>query len=390
MQSYRYETLDFWRGIACILVILSHSESYAEGVAQRTEWADWALRAMSTGWVGVPLFFVVSGYCISVAVHTTRNRHNSSLRTYFFRRLKRIFPPYWVMLFGSAFAIGIIELAVLPGLFTDDTHAIPRPWWLTPWQWVGNATLTESWRPFIVGTDTGYFLGHAWTLCYEEQFYLIAGMTLLLPRRWFAISLGIVSVVSVALFLNGSGLRGTFLDGRWLQFFLGVLVFLFVTADNTVKRLIPLTLCGAAITIPVIDSSRIATGIAVAGGFSILLCVLWPIDRKVIACQWIAPISACGAMCYSLYLVHWPVCKATSHLLYIAGLRSAEATVVVTVPICVMMSVAVAIPFHLLIERRFLNSGPEYHWAFLTRWRDRFGSAGRVRTQVDPSQQVVM
>jgi peptidoglycan/LPS O-acetylase OafA/YrhL len=63
-------------------------------------------------------------------------------------------------------------------------------------------------------------------------------------------------------------------------------------------------------------------------------------------------------MCYSLYLTHWPVVKLVSHLLYLAGVRGLWPTLALTTPVCIAVSVAVAWAFHLLVERRFLNTPP--------------------------------
>ena len=61
-------------------------------------------------------------------------------------------------------------------------------------------------------------------------------------------------------------------------------------------------------------------------------------------------------MCYSLYLIHWPVTKAVSHTLFLVGVDSSVETALVTIPLCIAVSVLAAWPFHVLVERRFLNT----------------------------------
>ena len=80
-----------------------------------------------------------------------------------------------------------------------------------------------------------------------------------------------------------------------------------------------------------------------------------PLDRRLSGSPFAAPVSWCGLMCYSLYLVHWPVCKGLSHALYAAGVDTPRLTVLVTMPACLAASIAAAWPFHVLVERRFLN-----------------------------------
>ena len=74
-RNPRYESLDAWRGVACLAVVLFHStvcyvatpELEARVRSEGGSWADWAILATGRLWIGVPLFFVVSGYCIAAA-----------------------------------------------------------------------------------------------------------------------------------------------------------------------------------------------------------------------------------------------------------------------------------------------------------------------------------
>src|SRR5262245_25324420 len=103
-SSQRYDTLDAWRGIACLLVIVYHSTLF--GVAP-ADWDrviqsggsvwDWTLMACTQGKIGVPIFFVISGYCIAASAESVRgNRHGAG--AFFVRRFRRIYPPYWILM----------------------------------------------------------------------------------------------------------------------------------------------------------------------------------------------------------------------------------------------------------------------------------------------------
>src|SRR5690242_5129853 len=69
-KSSRYELLDLWRGVACLLVVLYHStmifrdKAQLENTSSQT-WGEQVLAWMHYGNVGVPMFFVISGYCIA-------------------------------------------------------------------------------------------------------------------------------------------------------------------------------------------------------------------------------------------------------------------------------------------------------------------------------------
>jgi peptidoglycan/LPS O-acetylase OafA/YrhL len=61
-------------------------------------------------------------------------------------------------------------------------------------------------------------------------------------------------------------------------------------------------------------------------------------------------------MCYSLYLVHWPVTVVITTFFYQAGVRGFWPTLLIVAPIGIACSLASAWLFHVLVERRFLNS----------------------------------
>src|SRR5438552_1862097 len=70
----RYHSLDLWRGVACLLVILFHATFYARAGGPPADWPGWAHAALHWGWTGVPMFFVVSGYCIAASIDAARRR----------------------------------------------------------------------------------------------------------------------------------------------------------------------------------------------------------------------------------------------------------------------------------------------------------------------------
>ena len=89
--------------------------------------------------------------------------------------------------------------------------------------------------------------------------------------------------------------------------------------------------------------------------FGLAITLLYRYDSVLANLRLLRPIKYCGVICYSLYLVHWPVAKFLGHVLWDAGAQSDRATVLATIPICVAVSVALATAFHFAVERRFLN-----------------------------------
>jgi peptidoglycan/LPS O-acetylase OafA/YrhL len=209
-------------------------------------------------------------------------------------------------------------------------------------------------------------LGPAWSLCYEEQFYLVVGAALLVSRnRLFQVLAFITAAVGVLCIVAPGFGDGLFIDGRWLLFAAGVGVYyerMYACRWEAILIYSALA-CGliwtawdvrALMTFNASREQERVVGVLFAG----LLVVLWRYDAQIARARVLGPIASCGTMCYSLYLVHWPICKAISHGMNLAGATGMFWTVCLTVPLCVAASVAVARVFFLAVERRFL-SGPK-------------------------------
>src|SRR5437773_12436347 len=77
-KSFRYDSLDMWRGVACLLVVLHHStivflSSHAASDSQRADELPMTLlQWLHLGNIGVPMFFVISGYCIAATARSAQ------------------------------------------------------------------------------------------------------------------------------------------------------------------------------------------------------------------------------------------------------------------------------------------------------------------------------
>ena len=369
-RNPRYASLDFWRGVACLMVVVYHASYYASEKPEALGPMEDALfGCISYFWLGVPIFFVISGYCISAACDSMR-RGQRSIGEYLFRRYRRIFPPYWICAALSAAAVLAAAATGQGDLFADSRHPIALPQQLTAPQWLGNLTLTESFRDAFFGEESRYFLGHAWSLCYEEQFYLICGLLLAISRRRFFLGAGILSALVFAAGIVNAlfGVRdsGFFFDGRWLMFALGILVYWTLNyAEGRSRTLVPLAVTALGIgslAVLVYPATRtmlpdgVAFSVLAAPVFAAILLLLHRWDHRLTRSRALRPITWCGTMCYSLYLVHWPVVKPISNALWRGGIDTGALTLLVTIPVCAACSIAAARLFHLTVERRFLNA----------------------------------
>jgi peptidoglycan/LPS O-acetylase OafA/YrhL len=146
--------LDGLRGVAILLVAV-HMLSTLE-VAHGLPAAVLSF-VVVRGWVGVQLFFVLSGFLITGILLDTQSADNG-LSAFFARRLLRIFPLYYLVLI-VAFVILPAFGPLTPALAHDRAHQV----WL--WTYLSNWTL-----PYEAGSRA---FPHFWSLAVEEQFYLV-------------------------------------------------------------------------------------------------------------------------------------------------------------------------------------------------------------------------
>lgn len=313
---------------------------------------DGAFGLLSRGEIGVTIFFVISGYCIAAAVEATLGRGHH-VGQFAWRRWRRIFPPYLILLAATALVV-----TLTPNTFGETRwglEGITIPWSID--QWIGNATLTEGWRARLMGpTGSHWLVGHAWTLGYEEQFYVMMALLLTTCGRHWWRGVIVITAGTVAAVMFLPPLKGVFVDGNWLLFACGVFVFRYRQRPS-------LTLMAALVTAMVWSRLQPVEAIVLrkvwySAGYALLLIGLLRWDFRIASARALRPLAWCGVRCYSIYLVHWPVVKAVEGELSHRLPPSLAMAALVITPIAVAASVIVAIPFHRWIEQPFLNRPP--------------------------------
>src|SRR6267142_1939031 len=148
----RQPGLDLLRALAIIVVVVYHAALFGFKLPGRVD---------RFGWIGVDLFFVLSGYLIGgqLLAPLTRGRP-IDLRRFFARRALRIIPAYFVILAVYAFVPSWREYPEMSPL----------------WKFV--VSLQN------IGLHGGTAFSHAWSLAVEDQFYLLLPLILILVSRW--------------------------------------------------------------------------------------------------------------------------------------------------------------------------------------------------------------
>jgi peptidoglycan/LPS O-acetylase OafA/YrhL len=154
-KSTYFPALDGLRGLAILLVVAHHNFRFTS--------------YFSFGWLGVDLFFVLSGFLITDILLRALDKPHF-LRNFYVRRVLRIFPLFYLAL--------IICLLILPNIKSLQLNA---DYYVNNQVWLW--TYLQNWL-FIFKEPYGdSILLHTWSLAVEEQFYLVWPLVILLVRR---------------------------------------------------------------------------------------------------------------------------------------------------------------------------------------------------------------
>ena len=294
------------------------------------------------GFLGVDLFFVISGYVITRLILDSINRSSAlDLRAFYWARIRRIYPGFLFMVFSTIIFIGVWAPEAIKRFLKDLPYAL---------------TGTMNWS--LVARHQDYFeaigrpplLQHTWSLAVELQFYLIWPIILLIVLKYFGkknvarAALLIAMVSGAALFivslkLDASNAQqvshvyfGT--DTHSLGLFLGsALAVSWIPqnlsaniekrAQDVVDGIGVVGLLGLIGTFLFIDETnatlyRIAFPLAGIFGCLVIISLVHPASRfaPVISS---APFAWIGERSYGIYIWHWVVFQVTRPSVDITG-----------------------------------------------------------------------
>lgn len=328
----RRRDIQAMRGLAVGVVVLYHS----------------GLGIFAGGYLGVDIFFVVSGFLITSIILRDMNASNFNFSDFYSRRARRLLPAVYVTLLLVIIAATFFLTSTKFNEFTQQV--------------TGTVTFTSN---IFLYFQTGYFstraayvpLLHTWSLSIEEQYYLFFPiLMLLISTRYRGVAVAVITLVSIVACFNlvarspsltffatptrawelGFGSLGAFFVGfRRIE---GLALILAVPA---------LAIC---LFLPFFPLSSPHPGI------SALLVCLATLILMLAKAPWIErspliqPMAALGDISYSLYLVHWPI-LAFAHVL----LMSETLSPVIALPL-IVLSVLLSILMYRYVEQPIRHS----------------------------------
>ena len=279
------------------------------------------------GFLGVDVFFVISGFLITaLAIGEIERTGSLSLGGFWGRRARRLLPALYLLV-GAVVVWALID-GIPDGLGRDVVATLA---YIANWVRVGDG------YEYFAAYEEPSLLEHAWSLAVEEQFYLVWPVIIVLtvaatrrtswsPRVTVAAVAAVAAVASTAWswWLAGSGSAplnrlyfGT--DTRAVGLAVGCVAgcLLAAGADTGRRRIGPIATALAAVGFAVltvmvlrVDGSEVwlyGPGFALAAAASLALVYAASGDGVVRRVLSVEPLAAMGRVSYGVYLWHWPV-----------------------------------------------------------------------------------
>src|SRR5579862_7599900 len=308
------------RGAAALAVVAHHAINYSEHIPS-SMWLGVVHAVLDRGYIGVPLFFVISGFCIhlrSAARHAESGLQRMDYLAFWKRRLTRLYPPYVAALLVS---MGLLMAAYIIGRHVQLLDLYPDP----KGKWIGidfllHLAMLHGFHPIFdrAGGNPPF-----WTLAREEYFYIMYFALLAARRRVGAITttvgvllIGLIFPPAIRPLLPAGDAWTVLVRSSapvlWFQWCLGMLA---VESYYGLARLPKF--CSAAWLIPLWGAAAIYAD----DSHPVLAPMLWGmtfftlvnacVQRETVGAwpQWpiVRWLERAGVYSYSIYLIHNPV-----------------------------------------------------------------------------------
>ncbi|HDW0017184.1 TPA: acyltransferase [Enterobacter ludwigii] len=329
-------SIQYLRGIACLLVVLLHIKSLMPLEYRYL---------FSNGGIGVDIFFIISGFIIYYA---TTKKEESKGRVYFVKRIFRIYPLFFVV------------------------------WLITSLMNYGTEPFTKVIKAlFFIHNDynvgaPGFgfnMIGPAWTLTFEVVFYLIFMISCLISHKYRGL-LCVIMLISIPaglqLYFNGTYSLSSYVTATpsennpafglirvlgcpiYFEFAIGILISMMMQRLHiriNSRSLMMVSFSGfvaSIIMIMLLNISETQKFILALSSFLFVLLIDFSHAKEV------KLLSFFGDISYAMYLCHWMIIK--SYITFFPKQWNSDDSAI-KVTVILFLTVAISCALHLLIEK---------------------------------------
>jgi peptidoglycan/LPS O-acetylase OafA/YrhL len=350
--AYRPD-IDGMRALAVGLVVLHHV----------------GFHRVSGGYIGVDVFFVISGYLITSIIFPKIAERRFSYLDFFGRRVKRL-SPVLSLVIAVTLAAGLVLL--LP---SDLEKLASSAVWVS--LFAGNFFFWRNYGGYFADDAQSAPLLHTWSLAVEEQYYLLWPLSLVIALRLFGARNTVILIclaVPPLIYLSELGTRLTIgaayylLPTRFFELLVGSVAALLHLPERLALHRHVATLLGSAGLAAIVYAGITLTPASAFPGYN----ALWPVlgtllvivstpglaNRALTA----APVVYLGKLSYSLYLWHWPIIAC----MHYTGLEFSLTARLLAMGGALLLSMA---SYHLvenpLRHRRYASRRQIFLWLYL-------------------------
>ncbi|WP_338924755.1 acyltransferase family protein (plasmid) [Pseudomonas silesiensis] len=339
VRSLKYRAdVDGLRAIAVLLVLVFHG----------------GLSLFPAGFVGVDIFFVISGYLTTAIILKAIDSGTFSFAEFYSRRIWRLQPAMLALFIAT---LALAAFFYLPEDFTDFLKSEKYASLL-----ISNQYFERSTTGYAAGDTSNLLLMHTWSLAIEWQWYLVLPLFLWLLRRYCsqflfkAVVLSLtIGLAALSMYLSSKYPSKSyyFFTARIFELLIGSCAVMF-NSDRLKLSPAWTSLLGIASVLAIFycaTRENILLGFPDYHALIVCLATAVLLSRTGSAGSVTAkalsfrPLVLIGTISYSLYLWHWPVLATTS---YLGFKQSTELTVVYFVTTFVLAALS-----YVLIERKF-------------------------------------
>ena len=287
--SFRKD-INLLRAIAVLGVVFYHAE----------------IKLVQGGWLGVDVFFVISGYLISNIIISQLNNQNFKFKNFYLRRIRRIIPVFYF----TCFLLSVLSIVTYDyeKLLEFNNSLLPSISFLSNFYF--------SDLDFYTYDPIKYsFLVHSWSLAIEEQFYIIFPLLLFgffkyQKNKLFTL-MTLITFFSILLNILDSGQQKFyFIEYRFWEFAVGFLIM--VVSQNTNVKSDKIPYIGVFLILFSFyffdDSWILDIEPKLISIFGVCLILLGTNENKILdKIANLKIISIIGLSSYSIYLLHQPL-----------------------------------------------------------------------------------